>query len=267
MYDVLIVEDEKLIRNSLQQAFDWKRMGFQVVGAVSDGCQALKYLDSRSVDVILSDIKMPEMDGIELMKRVKSHHPDIEFVLLTAYSDFEYAKKALAYGAFAYILKLDLMNEFELTMEKLYNRMEKTKLSRKIYDHIFKMIDNAVDKENGDPMKNAQQYILSHFSEPLNMEDIAELFHFSAAYFSRQFKQRFGYTFSEYLKKLRLETAYWLITTTNNSVTDVMYAVGYRDAKNFNSQFKEIYQITPIGLKNLRKSHQSPIKETRSTEK
>jgi len=105
MYRIMIVDDEKLIRKGLRETIDWKSLGFSVEAEASNGNQALEILASNNIDVIIVDIRMPGMSGLELIEKVAKEHKDVYFVILTGYEDFTYAKKAIDFGVKRYLLK------------------------------------------------------------------------------------------------------------------------------------------------------------------
>ena len=100
--NVLIVEDEKPIREDLA-LFPWDECGAMLIGEAANGREALESCSDVVPDVIVTDITMPHMDGLELMERVQERYPDTEFIVLTCHEDFEYAQKALRLGAVDYV--------------------------------------------------------------------------------------------------------------------------------------------------------------------
>ena len=100
---VLVVDDDKLARKGLISIMDWKKYGFEVVGDVQNGRKALEFLKDNEVDIVFTDIDMPEIDGIELMKMCKKEYPEVKFVVFSMYEDFRYAQSALRLGALDYI--------------------------------------------------------------------------------------------------------------------------------------------------------------------
>ncbi|MGE5614299.1 MAG: response regulator [Bacillota bacterium] len=108
MLKVLIVDDEKLIRQDLKSMIDWAANGFEIVGDVGNGLQAINTINSKNVDIVITDIYMPVLDGVELIKRVKSEKKDIKFLVISNYDDYRYVKDAMKYGASDYILKYEI---------------------------------------------------------------------------------------------------------------------------------------------------------------
>ena len=102
---ILFVDDEAIVREGLKKCIDWEVNGFEVVGAAENGEKALAYLGQLSVNIVVTDIKMPVMDGLELIRNSRESGYDSKFLILSGYDDFQYAQRALRYGADDYITK------------------------------------------------------------------------------------------------------------------------------------------------------------------
>ncbi|MDF2922554.1 MAG: hypothetical protein K0R57_1468 [Paenibacillaceae bacterium] len=113
MWKILLVEDEPFVRRSIRSSIPWEEHGFMIAGEASHGKEALALIEELMPDIILSDIIMPYMDGIELLKEVRKNGSEAIFIMLTCANEFEYARMALEYGASSYILKLS-MNDDQL---------------------------------------------------------------------------------------------------------------------------------------------------------
>ena len=111
MYRILIVDDEFLVRLGLKTTIDWKAHGYQVVGEAANGNEALEMVTSLEPDIVLVDIKMPSMDGLEFIKRAKEISRNMSFLILTNYENFQYAKRAVALGVSQYLLKSEINGE------------------------------------------------------------------------------------------------------------------------------------------------------------
>ncbi|CAG7617109.1 helix-turn-helix domain-containing protein [Paenibacillus allorhizosphaerae] len=131
MWNVLLVEDEAFVRRSLKQLVPWEAMGFTIVGEAGDGQEALAMMHACSPDLVITDIVMPVMDGIELMKRAKEEGLESAFVMLTCMNEFEYARQALELGASAYLLKLSMnVQAIEDTLSKVRRELVRDLLMR-----------------------------------------------------------------------------------------------------------------------------------------
>ena len=123
LYKLMIVDDEFFICDGLM-SFHWKELGFEAVSCAYNGEEALEKLEKELVDVIITDIKMPFMDGIELIERVSSQFPKIKIILLTGYKEFEYAKAAIKSGVSDYLLKPVDLNELTTLFVKLKKKLD-----------------------------------------------------------------------------------------------------------------------------------------------
>lgn len=130
MYKVLIVEDEWLVREGLKQTIDWENVGCRIMGEASDGEEALLAMEEESPDIVLTDIRMPEMDGIQLAKAVAVRYPDIKIVFLTGFDEFAYAQQALRLGAVDYVLKPTNPDELTKLMSRLTSGLDEERRRR-----------------------------------------------------------------------------------------------------------------------------------------
>jgi two-component system, response regulator YesN len=130
MFNVIIVDDKKSIREGLKQFIDWKELGFNVIGDFPSAAEAIKFIESECVDVLLTDIVMPDVNGLELIREVKLINPEIKVIILSAYEKFEYAQEAVRLGAFYYLTKPVNIEKLKTEFANLYAILQKEKLSR-----------------------------------------------------------------------------------------------------------------------------------------
>lgn len=139
MYTVLLVDDEQIVIDSLVSNISWQQLGVNHILTASNGQQALAIMKDTPVDLLISDIKMPLMDGLALLQQVRAQYPAVRCIILTAYGEFEYAKTAIQLGVENYLLKPFNQTELEETVEKaldnLYTSHENTQ-------HLF--MDNLL---------------------------------------------------------------------------------------------------------------------------
>lgn len=143
MLSVLIVDDEEWVRYLIKSVVEWEKQGFKIIGEASNGYEALDLIKSLHPDVVITDIKMPKMDGIEMMAEAKAFMPDTYFIMLSGYDSFEYAQKSLNLGAFAYLLKPVDENQMLGILERL--KCQKTKFTD--YENL-KVINIEYQKKN-----------------------------------------------------------------------------------------------------------------------
>lgn len=150
MWKVILVEDEIFVRDAIKQLIPWNPLGFTLVGEAGDGLEALDLIALHKPDLVISDIIMPEMDGVTLLKSVRQQGLETRFIMLTCMSDFEYARKALEYGASGYILKLSMdIRTLEESLNKVKQELEKSAIQSRdklllnmpaVFDRIWRSV-------------------------------------------------------------------------------------------------------------------------------
>jgi len=130
LYTTLIVEDEDIVREGLIETIEWEKIGFSVTAQASGGREALRKFQTEPTDVVLTDIRMPEFDGIQLLKAIKEQHIETQVVFISSYAEFEYAKQAITYKAFSYVIKTELFEDLEKVLHELYLFLEKQEFER-----------------------------------------------------------------------------------------------------------------------------------------
>ncbi|MBC8081501.1 MAG: response regulator [Gorillibacterium sp.] len=244
LYPLIIVDDEWIIRDGLM-SLDWQSYGFEAVASAATGLEALSLLEKMKVDLILTDIKMPEMDGLELSGYVHEHFPHCKVIILTGYKDFEHARTAIVSGVSGYLLKpvdiVDLERQVKQVKQQLDERPTPVKLPVS-----YPGIDHAVSLF----INRALAYIQSNYTEKISLLDVAAHVFVTPTYFSIQFKKQTGINFIEYVTQLRIEKAKELLGRPDLKIYEVGAMVGYSNSKYFTDTFKRITHYTPIEYKN-----------------
>lgn len=124
MYKLMIVDDEQSIREGIANGIPWNDWGFEVIAQAEDGAEALELISENRPDVILSDIRMPKVDGVELMQMVNKKYPDIKMIILSGYNDFEYLNTAIKNNVVEYLLKPTDIDEFEETFKRIKQKID-----------------------------------------------------------------------------------------------------------------------------------------------
>lgn len=235
---ILIIDDEPKIRNGLSNLLA-RREGWEVAGAYENAADALKYLAVNQVDVIITDIKMPEISGLELIARIRERDKKTAIIILSGYSNFQFAQRAIELGVSRYLTKptnpRELICVLEETEKKLGGKQEKEEDSEKI-PNLF--------------VQKAADYIKLNYSEKISIKEIADQLYLSPNYLSELFKKHTGKTISEYLTDYRLEKACQLLDHAEYRVGDVSGMVGIHDGRYFSNMFKKKYGMTPTEYRN-----------------
>lgn len=249
MLRIIIADDELPIREWLRYCLNGREDRFEIVGMAADGIRAYDLVLEKRPDVVITDIRMPHMNGTTLMERLREVIPDIEFVVLTNHADFTYARRAISCGAREYILKSELRSS-EL-IEILENIDDEHRRPRRNDDaRVMRMPVSPAPGEDGmarshESVEEALVYIRTHFHENISLEDVSSHVYRSPAYFSRLFKEITGENFSVYLIHYRLERAKALLIETDMKITDISCRVGYQNPSYFSRLYKKHMGCTP----------------------
>lgn len=254
MLKVLVVDDETFVRRGIVVETDWASMGCAVVAEAGNGLEALEAVHRFHPDLIISDIRMPKMDGIQLLKALREEDNDVPLIFLTAYSEFEYAQQALRYFAFDYLLKPFEDGELEECVLRAKKEIEEARDDRKQQEGqaILAAPEDATDKSRY--IREALAYIAEHCGDSdISIGAVSAALGISEGHLSHLFKKETNYTVAAYITRYRMRAAMKLLEDCHNRVSDVAEKVGYRDITYFSSTFKKIVGMTPSEYQNRRR--------------
>jgi len=179
MTDIMLVDDEVLALEYLKNMVDWERNGYHVVGCATSGKKALELFDRTHPQIVISDIRMPGTDGLELTRQIKEKDKETVVILLSAYRDFDYAQKGIRYGVSNYLLKHELSSELILKeLEEVKEKLERAGNKKKIYQKYFmnQLIYHRVTAEELDKsiLGNRFFLLLLHKRNPVIQGEFAE---------------------------------------------------------------------------------------------
>ena len=225
-YTVIVAEDEELLLNNLVQKIQKSDPDFQIVGTAQTGDQALALVEKLQPDLIITDIRMPVMDGIALLTRVRSQFPYIRFIITSGFSDFEYAKKAITLKVSDYLLKPIDPDELKETLKKIKREFQ---IAQNDYDAVFNTDTAAMT-----PAQIAsvlKDFIIKNYNEDINLNLIADNMNYSPGY----------------LTNLRMHKAQQLlINDPSLSVRQIGEMCGYHDQGYFSRIFKKHTGKSPL---------------------
>lgn len=238
MIRVLMVDDEPLVRHGVAAGMDWASLGCEVVGEAQSGEEGLALARRLKPDLIITDIRMPKMDGITMMNMLREEGCAARCIVLTAHSDFEYARGALLFGADDYLLKPFRDQELTHAVARVCRKMESAPAAN----------TPAVKKEPEATgyVRQAMDYIAGHYAdENISISTIAEHLCVSEGHLSHVFKKQTGMTVTNYLTKTRIDAAMALLQTGRVKVYEAAAAVGYKDVTYFSATFKKLTGLSP----------------------
>ncbi|MDD3903694.1 MAG: response regulator [Sphaerochaeta sp.] len=236
MYSIIIIDDEKELLEGLSQYFPWEKIGFQVAGAFNDGRSALAYCTSHPVDVVLTDIRMPFMSGLDLIRELRTYKHVPLFCIMSAYNDFDYAKQAISFGVQDYLLKPSTFEEIEQTFTKIKNLLDGTTVETV----------HATHTKECNPLIREALTIIEKRTSSCSLQTIAEELGINTSYLSRLFKEESGQNFQDYLVTVKMQQAtQMLMGKVEYRNKEIAIALGYQDTQNFCRTFRKYFGTSP----------------------
>lgn len=247
MRKILIADDEQMEREILSDILKWNFAHRAEVRLAENGRAAVEVACLWGADLILMDIEMPGMNGLDAARLILERNPDCRIIFVTAYGLFSYAQEALRLGARDYLLKPVEEDLVVKAVQRVLDQMD----SRSQLEELADQTDQAEPPEKmpndktSRMMQQVRRYLEQNYMYDVSQESVSEILHFSPSYFSKLFKAHFGVTFVEYLTDLRIHAAQQLLRDPLKSAAEVAGMVGYEDANYFAKAFKKKTGMTP----------------------
>ncbi len=232
MFSVFIVDDEWFGIVDLQKTIQWERFNFEIKATFTDSRAALESILIFKPDVVFTDIKMPHLSGLDIIDRCRDADYGGEFVIVSGYDDFQYAKQALQYKVFDYCLKPLNEDETSAMLLRLKKKLE---------------ADGHSDSEgsNNTLIRKIEDYIEINLNKKLSIRAVSEQFHVSPSYCAKLFSANYNKSFVTYVTERRIIFAKQLLLTTGLSVNEISQKAGFDDYFYFAKRFKAITGQTP----------------------
>jgi len=239
---LLIAEDEDVIRNGVYKYIKMHTDKFDKIYLAKDGQEALEIIFKHNPDVLLLDVQMPKLTGIEVMQEASKMEILPFTVILSGYDDFLYAQQAIRYGAREYLLKPCHSSEILSCLERMVSLVEKNNSTSK-GGKDFR--DGKEVQQANNIVKRAKEYIDEHYTEDLTLQLVAEYVGISQNYLSSLFAQNLEYGFIDYVNYVRVNRACVYLRQNYFKTYEIAYKVGFRDEKYFSKVFKKIKGVSP----------------------
>ena len=238
MIRVLLVEDEEMTMNLLKIIVNWEEFQMKIVGCTSNGQAALFMIPEAKPDIVITDIKMPIMDGLKLSEEIRNQYPNIKVMLVTAYDDIRFAQEAMRAGAVDFILKPLKRQEMREALVRIGNKVEKN--------------------ENSETIEQIKDYLEKHYTDStVSLTSVAEVFFLNPSYLSRIFKQKTGITFIDYLNEVRIQHACDYLLRSDLKIFEIAEKVGIPNPDYFGKCFRKKMGVS---IKEYRKGKKSAEK-------
>ena len=239
MYSVVLVDDEQMILQGLMRVIPWEEYGCRVAGTASDGLEGAALIRKIRPDILFTDIRMPNLDGLQMVAALKSEFPQLQISVLTAYRDFEYARQAITLGVCRYLLKPSKMDELKEAIR-----------------HMTGVLDRLSGAENPEAPENeaagsfvvkaALGYLEQHFAEHITLSQVADRVFVSQWHLSKLINRHTGKNFFDLVNQLRVKRARELLRDPALKVHEVAELVGYADVAHFSKNFKRLTGKSPV---------------------
>ena len=253
---LLIADDEPLIRQGLR-TIHWESIGVTLCGIVENGLEAFELAQKEKPDIVLTDIRMPGMDGITLSRKLCSENPRCIIIFLSGYSDFEYARQAIQLNAYDYILKPTSPDEILDCVKRAVHSG-----SRRREPFLLRQ-EKAAEKDSGAggfsdsgrssgiQVQEILNFLKLHYQENISLSDVSSKFHFNSIYINRVLKKETGSTFLVLLNDIRLQHAMELLGETDLKISVVAEMCGFSDQRYFSQIFRKNTGYTPAQFRKL----------------
>ena len=257
MYRVLLADDEQIERMALAKRLKRHFCGSLDISEAVNGAEALETFKREKSQIVVMDISMPEMNGVEAAERIRSLDEDCIIIFLTAYDEFSYAKRAIVIRALDYLLKPCEEDELVAVMEEAMRLTDKRlnvsgvpspgvpSLDIRREEHAEAMPRDDGDGRLAQVAETIREYIRNNYMKEISMQDAARMMNYSDAYFCKLFKQCFDQNFTSYLTGFRVNEAKKLLKDRSISVKDVSMQVGYYDSNYFAKVSKRVTGVIP----------------------
>lgn len=233
MLNIYIADDEVWITLGLKKLLEKIDIDTVVVGTANNGLMAKEEIGMFKPDVVFTDIRMPGLSGIELLKAIPEVSPDSKVVIITGFAEFSYAQEAVQHHAFDYLLKPIKEEELTRVLAAIVaERGESEEAPRQDYESD-KMIDNVVSD------------IRAHYTEDISLTSLAAKYNISMGHLSKIIKEHLNVNFSDYIASLRMQRAKELLSDERLSIQEIAEIVGYEDYFYFTKVFKKVEGISP----------------------
>ncbi|NLC75442.1 MAG: response regulator [Clostridiales bacterium] len=228
-YRVMLVDDEAIILQGLRKLFNWEEFECEIVGEAMDGVSAINMAETLRPDILMMDINIPIINGIDALKVIRQRDVYTQFIIVTGYDDFKYCQEALRLDAVDYILKPVDYSKLGEVIRKATDNIKTSTFSGRI-THI---------SDDADMRRITQiiNWMNDHLSEDVSLQRLSDTFHMNSTYISQMFKDKLGINYHTYLNQIRTNKAKELLSSTDLSITDIAEQCGFNDYRSFTRAF------------------------------
>ncbi|WP_320127677.1 helix-turn-helix domain-containing protein [uncultured Sphaerochaeta sp.] len=244
-YSVIFIEDEKIVREELVASIRWELLGLDLVATASDGIEGEKLIKQYEPDIVITDIRLPGIDGLTMLSRCPINHA----IILSGHTDFNYMKQAIRLGVFDYLLKPIDDVELEETLSNLVKKLEEEdkdfeqlRTTRSVSTSELIPLPHGV---NNHVIDSTIGFISQNYSSPVGLQEAAAFLELSESHLSRLFKEVTGLNFLQYLNAWRINKAVDLMKDPKRNIGEIATSCGFPTPGYFAKIFKRFSGVTP----------------------
>ena len=277
MYRVVIIDDEEIIVRGLTQMLPWDKWDCEVAGSADNGAEGLKLIRQLHPDIVITDICMPQMDGLAMIAALRSEFPRMQIMILTGYSEFEYARAALHLGVTRLLVKPSKMDELIEAMDTMTANLKRfgtdsaagtngagaagrdgagadtdaCNETAGIEESAADAGESAADADvRSFIVRNALDFMREHYADKLRLEDVADHVYVSQWHLSKLLNRHTNHNFSEIMNEIRVDKAKELLNDPAYRIGDIAEQVGFMDMAHFSRVFKKLTGASPSEYRN-----------------
>lgn len=251
MYTLLVVDDEPILIRGIRSFVDFHALSITEVLEAANGEEALELFKTHRPDLVLADINMPKMNGLDFASAAKALKPNVKIAMITGYDYFDYAVAALKTGVDDYVLKPVSKKDIQELLKKLIGKVQEAHRQEevtKLIDGLVQSIDSG-DEPTGYKYKIQQEIHSNIDNIDFSLATLASKLALSPSYVSTLFKQLYGTTFQQYMIAARLDRAKLLLLSTEMKMYEIAASVGFEDPNYFSAAFKKRFLMSPNQFK------------------
>ncbi|HYH04543.1 MAG TPA: helix-turn-helix domain-containing protein [Bacillota bacterium] len=253
MFKVLIIDDEKPVRQAITAMGHWEEFGITQLYEAMEGAGGLAVLREKQPEIVMVDMKMPQMDGVQFLETACREYPRVKYIVISGYDDYEYTRRAIKAKVLDYLLKPVIEAELNEVLRQAVSELNKQ------WDVQAEPVPQVVNhpllqplplaKENQRYLYEIKNYIDQHYYREISLKVFAERYYLSKEYLSKLFKDEFGYNIYEYLLRIRMAKARELLMDPEVKIVTIAGKLGYHDHNYFSKAFKTYYGMTPTDFR------------------
>lgn len=252
MIRILIADDEPRTREGIKRVLEgWLTESYHIEVA-DNGVQALELLRQQPVDVLISDIRMPGLTGLEVVEQLSAVEAKPHCIFISGYSEFAYAQQAIQLEAVDYLLKPLAKKEILAALDKALRRRADKQAQEQLKKVADVQLAELQQQTTHPEINKALDYVRANLSEPISAKQLAGHLPMNANYFSQLFKEQMGISFSDYVTRQRLQLAKRLLLTTALSIQEIAEQTGYQTDRYFIRVFRAHEQLSPAQFRKQR---------------